>query len=305
MSDKQVQENATLRVMENSVICLLRFTKLQPKRKVSTDNVEVDADKSMLHVAKDILDAEELREIVCFDQETTSWFRKRCTIADWVRGYILPVAMFDEAIKYLEEREAKREALVARFIEVYPRKIDDARERLKELFIAAEYPAVKVVQETFSMKYTFIEWGTPKRLQSVNIAAYEKEKAKAEASWATTTEKIDQALAAGMQFVVNHLVTQLTGEKNGKPKRVHASALTKVEEFLAAFEKRNLSGNANLAEMADTARKALNGIDVKTLKSRVDLRQDVIEKLKTVTGSLDKMLVDAPKRLMSLADEEV
>jgi len=62
---------------------------LQSKRNVGTEAVEVDADKSMLHVAKDILDSEELRAIVSYDQETTTWFRRRCTLAEWVRGYIL------------------------------------------------------------------------------------------------------------------------------------------------------------------------------------------------------------------------
>jgi len=193
---------------------------------------------------------------------------------------------------------------VAKFGASYPAKIADAKRRLKELFDASQYPATKVVVDAFTMKYTFIEWGTPKRIASVNMAAYDREKAKAEASWANAAEQIEQALTVGMQQVVSHLVSRLADDAapGGKKKRLHNSALAKVEEFLDQFSKRNLTGNAALADLVETARKVVSGVDVKKLKSDGAVRANVVSTMTSVKDALDKMMVDAPKRLMSLAD---
>jgi hypothetical protein len=302
-----VPSSTIQRVMENSVIWILKFSRLQTKRSLGTEVIEVESDKSMIHVAKDILDSEELRAVVSYDNSTAMWFRSRCTYAPWVRGFLMGAQLVPDAFAWMDARGEGRAVLIQKFKAAYPAKIADAKARLRDNFDETEYPPVEAVERAFTMEYMPIDFAVSKKLTSVvSKAAFDRESQKLQASMATAAQTLDQTLAFILQETVDHLVGRLTAaDAEGKPKRLHASALAKLDEFVAIFPKRNLTGNEELAELVARAKRVTSGVDVKQLKNVADTRVAVVTELTSVKQALDKMLVDAPNRRMTLNDEEV
>jgi len=318
----RIQPSPIARLLESSVIFVLSFSRLQPKRTIGRENigeqsdrggerslVEIAADTSMFTAGKSIIDSPELRKIASYDCETVRWFRVRCTSAPkkilHPGAHIMSVDLLADAFAWMDVREAGRTALFAELKAVYPVRVAEAKVRLKELFDADEYPAVEDLEREFSMDYNVMEWGTPKKISTISQAAYEKEMAKAKATWTTVAANVEAGLIVGLQKKIAHLVERLTGEVDGKPKRLNNTALARVEEFLELLPKINLTGNVDIVELGEAARRVIKGVDVKKLKEDKDVRASVVETMSKVTAALDKMMVDAPKRAMNFRDEEV
>lgn len=296
-------------LMENSVVFVLSFSRLTTKRSLGSDAIEVDADKSMLHVAKDILDSEELRAIISYDNSTAMWFRTRCTPTPWNKGFLMSALLLPDAFKWVEEvRMPGRAVLIEKFKAAYPRLMVDAKKRLKDLFDASQYPPVETMTTAFKMEYTAHELpAVSKKLGSVlSRAALAKEEAKASAKLQDVAVAAEQALATALRDVLAPIVDALTcAEEDGKPKRFGNARLAKAEEFLESFAKFNLTGATDMQELADRAKAVIKGQDAKKLKGDKDVRETVAKALSGVTAALAPMIEDRPARAMTLDDEEV
>lgn len=301
-------DTATTNVISNSVCLILQFSRLRTKRAVGSDEIDVDADKSLIHVAKSILDSEELRNVSHYDHETRRWIKRRSTPFELLGGgiYLLPVDFLQDVYAYLENRETGRAGLISKFEDVYPEKIKEAKKRLGKLFDATEYPSARAVKDAFQMTFRIVEWGTPeKKLRAISKAMYEKEAKKAEQEWTNATEQIRDALRASMGDLVTHLVERLGGAEDGKPKRFRESTLKNVQEFLDLFEKRNLTQDGELAKLVVKAKKIVEGVDAESLRDDEKLRGQVVKQFAEIKTVMDGMLETKPARRMSLADEEV
>ena len=296
------------RLMENSVSFLLSFKRLQTKRSVGSDAVDVDADKSMVHVGKDILDSDELRAIVSYDNSTAMWFRNRCTTPRMFRGFLLPASLLADAFEWMAQRTEGRDALIEKFKAAYPAKKVDAQKRLKDLYNPTDYPSLEAVAKAFAMEYVVTDLPTVSRKVGsvISEAAMAKERAKAEAQMADVTQGYDQMLAALFQEQTAALLDALgAADTEGKPKRIHPAKLANLENLLADFPRRNVTGNEYLNELAGKMRDALKGVDTATLKSTADVRNALTSATTEIKAALDAALVDAPKRAINLGDEEV
>src|SRR6201997_5796227 len=77
--------------------------------------------------------------------------------------------------------------------------------------------------------------------------------------------------------LVQHLAQRLQTTDEGKPVRLHKSAVSNLLDFLDTLDFRNLTNDAELKRFADEARALLTGVNMKDLKSTGDLRQRVRE----------------------------
>jgi hypothetical protein len=60
-----LQQNGTM--MDNAVCVAVTIGRLGNSRKISSSQVEVDADKDLIRVGKTLLDSPELRDVQSFD----------------------------------------------------------------------------------------------------------------------------------------------------------------------------------------------------------------------------------------------
>lgn len=295
-------------VMEKSLILMLSFSRLRAKRAVSSSEVEVDADKSMIHVAKDILDSEELRAVSSYDRETKRWLRRRVSAdLEFLSGgaYLLSVDLYADANEWLATRAKGRAEVIAAFKKAYPERVKEAKKRLGKLFDADEYPDVKTVEQYFAMEFGWMEVGPSQKLKKIDVKQYEKEARKYEDKMKSVVEDIRLGLRAGLAELVGHLAERLSGKDGDEPKRFRASALTKMTEFLDLFEKRDLTNDVETRKLVERAKRLVAGVDADQIRDDEKLRKRVAEGFTAIKASVDGMLEGKPSRAISLADEDV
>ena len=298
--------DVTKDLMEKSVALVMATTKLSIRRSVSTDKVEVDADKTMLHVAKNLLDSAELRAIVSHDSLTRRWIDARALPSPLFRAgvHLYPVSMVPEFVDYIERRLKERADLIQGFLDAYPGLVVDARRRLGVLFDESQYPRRSELREVFTLSYAFVEWGPATGLKNISKALYDREAAKAEAEWAVATEQIKAALLESTAEVVDHMVDRLAGGDDGQPKRFKEASISRVTDFLESFGKRNIVGYKDLEALVEKARKAMSGVDAASLRGDDKVRASVVKAFAEVKKTLDTMTEARPRRRMSLGEEE-
>lgn len=309
-------------LQNNSLCVMINTSRFTTKRTVSKSEVNVEAtamedgalvapevDQDSVVVSKELLKSKELRAISSFDQNTKRWFRRGSVPSPLLRSsaYMFDAAALPMMYEYLEQRAETRRALVEAFKVVLPSVTEQAKKDLGPLFVPSEYPKVEDVDKLFSFSWQVIEIGTPnEKIRSVSQAIFEKEKAKAEQVWANAADQITDALAAGLQDVVEHLSGLLTGgDEGGAKKGLRAPAIERANAFFDAFAQRNITNREDLAKMVEDAKKLIAGVDAATLKKDNDLRKNVVDGLATIKTDLAKMMVDRPGRAIARADEEV
>jgi len=116
-----------------TVFVKLHLGLLGNTRKVSSAQVEVDADKNSIHISKTLWDSPELEAIRRLDGEIRRYLYSICL--PFEPGiHLLPIGLIEPADGKLNEFRAKREELVEVFLGAYPRLCAEAVGRLRTLY---------------------------------------------------------------------------------------------------------------------------------------------------------------------------
>lgn len=291
-------------VFRNSIGLSVSISRPGNKKKVAGSRVEVDADKDLLHISKDLLDSPEFKAISKHDSRIGIYMRRICLPSPFKAGiYLVPIGLIEDVDKKLSEMIERRKGLVNEFLVVYPAQVSAAKDRLRALYNENDYPDVTEVRRAFRVETQFINFSTPGELQTVSRKLFEREKEKAERKWTEAAEEIQQVLRAAMAELVGHMVERLT-DVDGKRKKFHKTLVTNMSQFLDTFEKRNITNDADLADIVGKARKALEGVDVDGLKQSDALRENVRLGFEEIKKTVDAMVIDRPKRAIEFDESE-
>ena len=178
---------------------------------------------------------------------------------------------------------------------VYAELRDDARRRLGDLFSSADYPGD--LSGMFSLTWDFPNVTPPDYLQQLNPELYEQEQRRIAARFDEAVRLAEESFTADLQRVVANLVDCVTRtDDNGKPKIFRDSAVGNLREFFDRFQVLNIHSSAELDRLVETAQDAVRGISPQSLRNDAGTRRDVAESLREVSGALDAMMVDRPRR---------
>src|ERR1700730_13425784 len=135
--------------LSKKTVCIkMRLSTMGNTRKVSTSQIEADADKDLLRVSKHLLDSAELKAIGRFDGEIRRFLYNICLPFE-IGIHLLPIA----ALEIVEDRMRKfgedRQTLVTAFLAMYPALCQDAAKRLRGLYNPADYPPIDKVTREF------------------------------------------------------------------------------------------------------------------------------------------------------------
>ena len=267
----------------------LELRRFGVRRKVASGAVDVDSDKDLIHVSKEILVSPALKAIEQFDGETRRILNGRALpLMQLKGGVLLPNASVAEIDAMMEGRAAARLDLVERFMGEYVRCCAEAPGRLRALYRPEEYPAADAVRESFSMRTAYLQVEVPTNLPA---AIYQREREKAAAQWTEAIEECRQVLRAELLTLVEHATERLAPGNDGKPKIFRDSMLKNLDEFFSTFNDRNSIGeDRELAAIVDQARQVLAGVDAGDLRRRDNFRADVAARLGDVRTKLDAMI---------------
>lgn len=287
-------------------ICLaLHRGKFGNRKQASMADIEVDADKSLLRMAKQLLDSKELQDIQRLDSEVASYLKRVAFPSQFKGGvYLIPVSMVTDIEGALQNFRTRREALIDVAVQMYPTRVEDTAARLGMVYNPRDYPSTDRFRACFTFDWQYVTFETPSRLKAISAQLFETERAKAEARLSAVADECRDAMRSGLATMIDRLVERLTPAEDGKKKVFTSTAVTNINEFLSTFELRNVTDDAELGALVEKARGIMTGIDVKTLRSDDLIRQGVAEKLTTLANALEPMTIDRGTRAISFADED-
>lgn len=291
-------------VAAKTIIVSLRIGKPSMSAKVNSEIADTMADKTALHISKDLLQGVELRAIRQFDSAAGNWLRSRCLPLNFREGiHLLPEELITDVDERLVAMESERQKLIESFLGSYPERKAEAKKRLKDLFDLAEYPEVNKLRQAFYFEVRYLSLDTPTKLKDIKASIFRREAEKANRFWAEAAEEVQAALRGAMAKMVDHLVDKLRDTPDGKKKAIHKSSVKKLEEFLTLFKARNITDDKQLATLVEKAQAIVGGTSLDLLKKDASIKEKVLSSFEGIKKSLDKMIVDRPKRAISFEEE--
>lgn len=255
-----------------------------------------EADLKSLSAAKKLLDTSHPR--------FKAVSKVRCQAIAYWRGCTLPyietgvrlirrgdVTTFDDQMAKFREELAESVELLDRS---YGELIQQARERLGDLFSPEDYPAS--LSDLFEISWDYPASSPPEYLRTVAPELYQAECLRVRQRFSEAVQLAESAFAEELTTLVNHLADKLAGEDDGKPKVFRDSAVTNLLEFFERFQKLNIRSDEQLDALVERARGVIRGVRPQSLRDQQALRGEVAERLSQVSTSLDHWMSDRPRR---------
>lgn len=286
-------------------ICLvLKLGRFGNTKKGSMAPVEVEADKSLLRLSKQLLDSPELKLLAKHDSALTRDVRNLAFSSLFKGGvHLIPVALVPKIEEILTAGIERRAALVDAAVAAYETRRNETAVRLGVQFNPNDYPSVERFRSLFYLEYSYVTFETPGRLKAISQALFQSEAEKARKRLESVATECEQTMRAGLLTLVEHLADRLTDAPDGKAKRLSHSTIGHLNDFLATFELKNVTDDSQLAEIVTKARAIMQGVDHKTLKSDELVRKAMVEQLTAVKTALDPLVIDRATRRIEFDDD--
>ena len=290
-----------MNVTDKAVCLSLSVSSLGNRKKLASDQIEVEADKTMISATKQLLDAEEFNDIKKLDSETKAWIAKRALPSFFKAGiYLIPIPLVEPIDKRLESYRIERDELVAKFVNAYSRLKEEARTRLNGVFNEADYPPLSAVAKAFSVRSNYVVFDTPSALKGISEEMWQREKARAEEQWRDASAEIQNAVRVSFAELVTHMTERLKPGEDGKPKVFRDTLIGNMGEFLELFEARNITNDTELAELVNKAKAIMQNVDPEKLRKDKNLRETVQANMESMKATLDAMIVTKTSRQINL-----
>lgn len=292
-------------IFEKAVAIAIEFHQPGNTRKVDATAVEVECDRDMLSVNKRLLDSDEFRAVKEVDRKAAKLLKAKALPSFFKTGvYLLPVDLVESVEKRLTDYKAEREEAVKKFIDAYPSLVEAAKDRLKDLYDASEYPEAGEVAKRFGMAWQYVDFGVPGKLSKISKAIFEKEQQKAEQRWNEASVKIQDALRTSFAELVRDMTEKLEPGEDGKKRTIQGRSVEKIKEFLADFASRNITDDKELSKLVGQAEALLEGKSVDDMRKDELFRQALKNGFGQISGAMGEMVTLAPKRVFKKTKEE-
>lgn len=290
--------------LARKTVCIkVRLSTMGNTRKVSTSQIEADADKDLLRVSKHLLDSAELKAIGRFDGEIRRYLYNICLPFE-IGIHLLPIAVLEVVEGRLRQFATDRAELVRAFLAVYPALCQDAAKRLRGLYNPADYPPVDDVSREFGFSWQYVSFGVPDQLKGISREVWEQEREKAAQRMAEASSEIQQVLRQSMADLVTHMADRLKEGPDGKPLKFKQSTVSNLVEFLSNFSFRNVTDDHELQDLVTRARDLLQGVDADALRTVGDVRTRVQTGVSDLAAVLEGMQTKGNRRKLRLNDIE-
>jgi len=289
-------------ISNNTVILEVIFHKPGITRKGDLGKVETPADKRQLGLSKKIIDSPEYRAVLHVANACREYLRAMELEGPFKTGrHLLPLGLLEKAYTRVEEAEKLYLKAADEFEAAYPAQVEEARQSLADQFEAGDYPDAESLRQQFWVERRVTSWDTPGEAK-IGEYLYERESARVAEELSSVAEEAKFALREGLRALTIKLADNLGARPDGKRKRLSASTLAKVGDWLASFSARNVLGDSELAAVVTDLRSVMQGRGLKELRTNDGMRAAVKADLEKAGKSLDALLVDAPARAISFGD---
>lgn len=309
-NNSQSRQEVAARLRAEAVGVKLERSQFGASRKVSSEQKEriaglFGADSSQLSAGKKLLNKRnEAYKLVTslLGQARELWLNSSLPYPeDGVR-----LIRRDRVERFSEQMEDIRSQLLTAaqaLQEVYVSElIPEARERLGDLYNSADYPAN--IASEFDIGVSFPNVDPPEYLRQISPQLYEQERQRIQARFEESIALAEQNFAAELSKVVEQIIERMTPAADGSQKVFKESSIENVKELLGRFKSLDIGSNQALTDLMGQAELAMQGVDVKNLRKDVHARQSIKQAMEGLSRQLDGLMIDRPKRKITLEDDE-
>jgi molybdopterin synthase catalytic subunit len=201
-------------------------------------------------------------------------------------GYVQTVD--DELQGAITELESIKDALKAEWQDI----IEEARDRLGDLFDLSDYCSADAAANQFTLSYRYVPIAaTPEILQHVAADTYQADLERSQKETEKELQSFRDSLRLALLGIIDNMRANLTkpdGEKRVFGKRF----LKRLDGFLDTFATKNLSDDGALATLVTQLRDVANGVDVKALKESTDVQTALDTSLAQIGDAMAAMIED-------------
>lgn len=299
--------DTTRTITETTVLLRLEFRRLGNSRKGDLGQVTTDADKDRLRLSKVLFDCPQYKALGTFDNALRAWILSRALDVPAIGfsgTYILPVSLLEATEARLRAAIEEREALVLAFLETYIAQRETARVELGTQFRESDYPDVQEAAKAFGVSWRYVTFEIPKSLPP-ELLERERENMRVQVEDMTT--QVREALRETLSGLLGHLTERLTPGADGARKIFRDSAVSNLQEFLELFSGRNVTGDAELSNLAEKARAIVTAAVPEHLRDKgrqgEDLRTQVARQAGEVKAAVDALIQTESRRRFNLDDD--
>jgi hypothetical protein len=250
-------------------VCLQATVRaLGTRRKVEDPQIETDADRSLIHIGKEILDCPEIEALRQQEGRIRKYLR-RTTLPSLVfrRGVSLcPLASLDGVEAALYAFRQERQELAGALVAMLPIRIGEAQERLGSWFALSDYPSAARIQAGYELEWRYLAATVPGTLQAFRKEVFDREREKIQALYRKEWEYVRQCLRLELNALLEHLIERLTPTTSGERKVFKSTTVTELLEWIKGFEPRNLTGDEELGETVRRLEGLMAGVDPESLR---------------------------------------
>lgn len=291
-------------LFDRSIVLSLKTNGIGIIRTINTDALEVEADKSMLHLTKELIKSEELKAIWKLDASMRLWLKSRSMQPRFFHHgtYLVPLASLANVnAKIKTYVETERPALVKALVAAWDEILVEAKNGLKEWFNRGEYLSKEEVARQFTVDYKFYRFPRLDKSEGVDPAIYKEQMAIAEIEVREATEEVKTMLRTSLAELTDKLYERLTAEEDeGKKKTLRKDAFNKLAEFLDAFNAKNIVNDTALAAVVDRMRGVMSGLTIEAVKNSEELQARLAENIGAVKTDMDKLVELKPTRKLEM-----
>jgi hypothetical protein len=187
---------------------------------------------------------------------------------------LLPTKNYIDYTQGMQELKEKFFDAVAAFIARYPKIIEEARVRLKEMFNEADYPHISEMRKKFNVIIDIYPIPNPDDFR-VNIQQEELEQIRT-----AIQQKVEADVQQSMQELWGRLygvVRRMATTLADPDKKFQKSMIDQAVEICQVLPKLNLTDDPALEDMRQKVESALVGHDAQTLRDSEVIRQQTAD----------------------------
>lgn len=178
--------------------------------------------------------------------------------------YIQPRRCLDKAEQILTEGKATDDQLIETFItEAYEQERTAARLELGKAYRDDDYPPAEQLRQQFGMSWSYMALDIPEDLPA---EIRDRETARLQTQFDQIAQDCRSALREGLAKMVNHLADSLKPDADGRRKRLYATTVDNLRDFLNTIESRDITSDSAIRELAARARDVLGTVRADDLK---------------------------------------
>ena len=299
-----IAEKTQKELSERAIYLVLDWSALGTWKRVDTEKVVTKKQKrdDEVRARKRVINSSAMSDLRSIRYKVKRMLRTYALNSMFRPGvYAIPVQHVDYVDSVLKDADNNMHSVREKLQAEWPSVIKDAKERLGDLFDAADYPSAEEAANELQLSFRYMAIAeTPAILKTIAADVYKEdvERAKKE------TEKELEAFrlhlrAALLEIVENMRKTLQTPE--GDRKVFGQRFFKRLDEFMATFQVRNLSDDGELKKVVAQLKKVADGTDLTTLKEDAPTQKALNKTLKGINTELDKLVEEGDSRMMDLS----